>query len=231
MNFFVFLRSQKVMWPSGQALVCKTRYSSSILLVTSTQSLLCFNAIGFFITMKPIVLIGFSGSGKSTLGKRLAACLGLPFYDLDSELEKRYSISIMTFFQKYGENAFRICERCLFFELLGRGESVISTGGGTPCFFDTMDIIEERAFSIYIKLSPKSLCNRLLNSKRKRPLLLGKSETELMAYIDQTLFSREKFYSRANLVLKGEDLSAKDLEAVLLKEFDSAHQVRQGQSQ
>ena len=219
------------MWPSGQALVCKTSYSSSILLVTSTQNLLCFNAIGFFIRMKPIVLVGFSGSGKSTLGKRLAACLGLTFYDLDAELEKRYSISIMAFFQKYGENAFRICERSLFLELLGRGESVISTGGGTPCFFDTMDTIVERAFSIYIKLSPKSLCNRILNSKRKRPLLLGKSEAELLAYIEETLFSREKYYSRANMVLKGEDLSSKDLLAALLNEFDGAFHVRQGQSQ
>lgn len=181
--------------------------------------------------MKSIVLVGFSGSGKSTLGKRLAASLGLPFYDLDAELEKKYSISIMTFFQKYGENAFRICERSLFLELLGRGESVVSTGGGTPCFFDTMDTIVESAFSIYIKLSPKSLCNRILNSKRKRPLLLGKSEAELLAYINKTLFSREKFYSRANMVLKGEDLSAKDLVAVLLKEFDSASQLRQDQSQ
>ena len=75
------------------------------------------------------------------------------------------------------------------------------------------------------------MCNRILNSKRKRPLLLGKSEAELLAYINKTLFSREKFYSRANMVLKGEDLSAKYLVAVLLKEFDSASQLRQDQSQ
>lgn len=162
--------------------------------------------------MKSIVLVGFPGSGKSTVGKRLASRLSLPFYDTDSFFETKYRISVSDFFAKYGEKYFRICEKSVLDELLLLPPCVIATGGGLPCHLDSMQSINDSALSIYIKLSPKSLLDRLLHSKRVRPLVLGKSESELYAYIEEELPMREVFYSQAAICIKGENL---DIDALV----------------
>jgi shikimate kinase len=161
--------------------------------------------------MKTIVLVGFPGSGKSTIGRRLAARLSLPFYDTDSYFEAKYRITISDFFTKYGEEFFRICEHRVLTELLSLPPCVIATGGGTPCFFDSMSLIQSSALSVYIKLSSKSLSDRLLHSKKVRPLLLGKSPEQLMAYIDGVLPQRELYYSQAEICVKGENIDVNAL--------------------
>ena len=156
--------------------------------------------------MKTIVLVGFPGSGKSTIGRRLSARLSFPFYDTDSYFEEKYHITISDFFTKYGEEFFRICEHQVLTELLSLPPCVIATGGGTPCFFDSMSLIQSSDLSVYIKLSSKSLSDRLLHSKKVRPLLLGKSPEQLMAYIDEILPQRELYYSQAEICVKGENI-------------------------
>ena len=156
--------------------------------------------------MKTIVLVGFPGSGKSTVGRRLASRLSLPFYDTDSYFETKYHITVSDFFSKYGEDFFRICEKSVLEELLSLPPCVIATGGGLPCHGDAMQLINESALSVYIKLSQKSLFDRLLHSKKVRPLLFGKTSEELLAYIEETLLQREVFYSRATICVKGENM-------------------------
>ena len=156
--------------------------------------------------MKTIVLVGFPGSGKSTVGRRLASRLSMPFYDTDSYFEQKYRISIPDFFSKYGEEFFRTCEYSVLKELLALPPCVISTGGGTPCFFDSMSLINESSLSVYIKLSPKSLYERILHSKKARPLMTGKSQEELFSYVEETLEKREAFYQKAVVCVKGEDI-------------------------
>lgn len=165
--------------------------------------------------MANIVLIGFSGSGKSTYGKKLARRMGYEFCDLDLLFESRYHISISEFFSKYGEMAFRICERSVLENALEGENRVISAGGGTPCFFDSMDLILRKSFSVYIRLSEKSLYERLSNSRKPRPLLEGRDEASLKAYIAETLAERSKFYERAELVVKGEGLTADALQSAV----------------
>ena len=165
--------------------------------------------------MNRVVLLGFPGCGKSTYGKRLAARLGYQFYDLDHQFEEHYRISVSDFFSKYGESAFRLCEKQLLLDLLKCDTCVISVGGGTPCFFDSMEMILSNSVCIYIKLSAKSLYTRLVKSKKSRPLLVGKSPDELQAYIENTLVSRENFYSRAHITLKGEGIVVDDLVSAL----------------
>lgn len=167
--------------------------------------------------MNRIVLIGFPGCGKSTHGKRLASRLGLDFYDTDAEFEKYYHISIVDFFSKYGESAFRTCERQLLLKLLDHDHCVISTGGGTPCFGDNMNLILQRSLSVYIKLSAVSLQVRLSQSKKRRPLLMNMTDDQLLGYVEETLASRENDYSRANLIVKGEDLTAEKLYQVVME--------------
>ena len=161
--------------------------------------------------MRTIVLVGFPGSGKSTVGRRLASRLSLPFFDTDSFFEEKYHISISDFFTKYGEDFFRICEHQVLMELLSMSPCVIATGGGMPCHLDSMRLINSSALSIYIKLSPKSLFNRLLHSKKIRPLLSGKSSEELFAYIEEVLPQREVFYNQAELCVKGENVDVNEL--------------------
>lgn len=157
--------------------------------------------------MDKIILVGFSGAGKSTVGRRLASRLGWQFYDTDSFLERKYHLSISDFFEKYGENAFRICEKFALRELLKEHQVVIATGGGTPCFFDNMEMMLQNGCVIYLKLSEQSLFTRLKQSHKQRPLIAGKDDAQLMEFVASTLSVREPFYSKAHLTVKGESLS------------------------
>lgn len=161
--------------------------------------------------MDKIIIVGFAGAGKSTVGRRLASRLKWQFFDTDTFIERKYHLSIPDFFEKYGEEAFRICEQSALRELLKEQRAVIATGGGTPCFFHNMDEMLEKAFVVYVKLSPQSLFIRLRDSHKERPLTVGKSEEELLQYVQTTLAERENDYGRAHLVVKGENLLLNEL--------------------
>ncbi len=162
-----------------------------------------------------IYLIGFMGAGKTTLGKTLASGLDYKFYDLDKEFEKKYKTTVDLFFKKYGEKLFRELEYKLLLSTGSLENAVISTGGGTPCFFDSMDWINENGTSIYIKLPPKVLYDRLVNAKKKRPLVAEKNEDELLAYINEKLKEREPFYRKADIIISGISLSAGSIVSVI----------------
>ena len=153
-----------------------------------------------------IVLVGYMGSGKSTLGKKLASKLGFSFYDTDQIIEEQYKISIYNFFEKYEEDVFREIEYDVLKNTLIHNNAVISTGGGTPCFRNNMDIINKNSYSVYIKMHIDSIETRLINSKKSRPLLKDISQTNLKAFIEKQLLEREKYYNQANLIIKGEKL-------------------------
>ena len=157
--------------------------------------------------MRTIILVGFPGSGKSTVGKRLASRLSLPFYDTDFCFSQKFHISIPEFFLKYGEEFFRICENEVLKELLQLPPCVISVGGGTPCHRSAMNLMNERAVTIYLKMSTQSLFDRLSHSKKERPLIAGKSSEALMEYIEKTLAQREFFYNQAQICVKGENIN------------------------
>ena len=156
-------------------------------------------------------MVGFPGSGKSTVGKRLAARLSLPFYDTDFFFSQKYRISIPDFFSKYGEEFFRICENTVLKELLQFPPCVISVGGGTPCHFNAMELMNASAVTVYLKLSSRSLFERLLHSKKERPLVIGKSPEALIAYIEETLPMREVFYEKAKVCVKGDNIDTDTL--------------------
>lgn len=161
--------------------------------------------------MDKIFIVGFSGAGKSTVGRRLASRLGWQFYDTDNFIELKYHLSIPDFFEKYGENAFRICEKAALMELLQNEQAVISTGGGTPCFFNNMEMMLQNGCVVYLKLAAQSLFTRLQQSHKERPLTTGKSDAQLMEYVETTLLAREPYYNKAHLIEKGENLSIQSL--------------------
>lgn len=154
-----------------------------------------------------IFLIGFMGSGKSTLGSKLARKLGYDFVDMDHLIEETSGMTVPGIFSEHGEQVFRKWEHDILMELCGRENLVISTGGGAPCHNNMMQIMNENGATVYIKLPPEVLRDRLLNSKTERPLIKGKSGSELLEFIISLLELREPFYNMASHTTEGIDFS------------------------
>lgn len=152
-----------------------------------------------------IFLIGFMGSGKTTTGAKLARKLSYHFVDMDKLIEETAEMSIPEIFSMHGEEVFRSWERKILLELLTREHLVISTGGGSPCQADHMDIMKRGGSTIYLEMPPKALLGRLIHSRNPRPLIQGKSEKELLEYITTLLDERKKFYQKADYILNGMD--------------------------
>ena len=151
--------------------------------------------------MKRIVLIGYMGSGKTTVGKALAKEVGLPFYDLDWYIESRMRKKVSQIFAERGEEGFRQIERNMLHEVAEFEDVVVSCGGGTPCFFDNMDYLNQQAQVVYLRCEPEVLHKHLLMGKGDRPLLKGKTPEELIQFIREQLEKREPFYSKARYTL------------------------------
>lgn len=149
-----------------------------------------------------IFLIGFMGSGKTTLGRPLASRLGYDFLDLDKVIEEGEGSTVVEIFAAQGEEYFRTLERRYLQDIIVHGgNAVVSTGGGTPCFNGNMELMNTNGITVYLKLSPGMLADRLMAARVCRPLLAGKSPEELLQYIVDTLAVREEHYERANVVV------------------------------
>jgi shikimate kinase len=147
--------------------------------------------------MTRILLIGFMAAGKTTLGKALARDLGLQFVDLDHYIEGRYHCSVSQLFAERGEEAFREIERNMLHEVAEFEDVVISTGGGTPCFFDNIDYMNRQGITVFLEASVDVIFTRLTIARTQRPLVAGKSPDELRAYIRQMLELRMPYYRQA----------------------------------
>ena len=152
------------------------------------------------------------GAGKTTAAKRLAHRLGWDVVDTDALFEEKYKISIDDFFQKYDEPLYRKLESEILKSTKNLEHTVISTGGGTACFFDNMEWMNQHGTTVFMRISPESVVDRVLHSHHKRPLARGKSEAELMEFVSQHYASRMPFYEQANFTVKSEDF---DLDALM----------------
>lgn len=148
-----------------------------------------------------IILIGYMGAGKTTVGKALAQELNMPFYDLDWYIEERFRRTIPQLFAERGEDGFRELEKRVLHEVAEFEDIIISSGGGTPCFFDNIDYMNRQAQTIYLKASPEVLFQHLKMGKVERPLLKDKTDEELQQYIRSSLAQRESFYNKAHYTL------------------------------
>lgn len=151
--------------------------------------------------MTRIILIGYMGAGKTTIGRQLAMALGLQFYDLDWYIEMRYHKKVSEIFAEHGEEHFRDLEQRMLHEVAEFEDVVISCGGGTPCYSDNMQYMNQQAETVYLKLTPETLCEHLMMGRTVRPLILGKTGDELQEYIRQSLEAREPFYSQAKHIV------------------------------
>lgn len=141
------------------------------------------------------------GAGKSYWGRLLSAELRLPLLDLDDELERSHRKSIAGLFEQYGEHGFRELEHQALKELSGQDSFVMSTGGGTPCFFDNMDIMNAAGLTIWLQAHEEVIWQRLRLQKQQRPLIRDLDDEALRRFIREKLSSRVPFYSQAQLIL------------------------------
>jgi shikimate kinase len=137
------------------------------------------------------------GAGKTTIGKALSKELDMMFYDLDWYIETRMHRTVAQIFAEKGEEGFRKIEHNMLHEVAEFENVIISCGGGTPCFFDNMDYLNEQGETIYLKARPEVLCSHLRTGKVERPLIKGKSPEELQQFIIEQLEKREPYYSKA----------------------------------
>ena len=151
--------------------------------------------------MTRIILIGYMGAGKTTIGKILAKDLGVPFYDLDWYIETRMRKKVKQIFDERGEEGFRIIEKNMLHEVAEFENVVVACGGGTPCFFDNMEYLVGQGDVVYLRGTPDVLFRHLKMGKGVRPLLLGKSDEELLEYIKENVEKREEFYMKANHIV------------------------------
>jgi shikimate kinase len=147
------------------------------------------------------------GCGKTTAAKKTASKLNYKFIDLDSLIEDVYNMPIAEIFSKKGENTFRKIEKEILHKTFNLSNTVISTGGGAPCFFDNMEQMNNNGITIYIKLSPKTLFDRLKNAKTERPLIKNLSDKELFDFIERAIAEREPFYNKAQITVNGINLT------------------------
>ena len=171
--------------------------------------------------MRRIILVGYMGSGKTTVGKALSKEMGVPFYDLDWYISNRMRKTIAQLFEERGEEGFRQIERNMLHEVAEFEDVIISCGGGTPCFFDNMDYLNQQGDVVYLKATPEVLYKHLLMAKVERPLLKGKTADELIAYITGHLKEREPYYQKAKYILDVSVLDNYD------KINSSIHQIRE----
>ena len=156
--------------------------------------------------MTRIFLIGYMGSGKTTLGRALANEIGVPFIDLDHYIESRHCKTIAQLFAEKGEEGFREIERRMLHEVGEFEDVIISTGGGTPCFFDNVEYMNRQGTTVFLDVPEERLFIRLSIARNKRPLIKEKNDEELLAFITEQLAKRAPHYSKAQYSFKADRL-------------------------
>lgn len=167
-----------------------------------------------------LFLLGFMGCGKSYSGKRLAEGFGINFLDLDEYLEAKEGRTIREIFEAEGEDYFRIKEKECLQDMAKKESTIISVGGGTPCFFDNMEWMNQHGVTIFLETPVEVLAKRLMQAMENRPLLKGFSKKELTEFIENKLKERNPFYHQAHLFYEqkeeGQDVAG-DLKRYLYK--------------
>ncbi|HEY3911549.1 MAG TPA: shikimate kinase [Stellaceae bacterium] len=154
-----------------------------------------------FVPCRTVVLVGLMGAGKTRIGRRLAARLGLPFFDSDQEIEAAAGETIEEIFANRGEQAFRAGERRVIARLLAEPVHVLATGGGAFMDRATRAAIARRGLSVWLRADLDVLVQRV-SRRVDRPLLkVGDPRAILAELMEQ----RYPVYGEADLTIDSGD--------------------------
>ena len=157
------------------------------------------------------------GVGKTSIGKKLSKQLNWKLLDTDKLIEKKIGLPIPEIFNQLGEDFFREQEKEILNEIASLENVVVSVGGGLPCFFDNMDRLNEIGTTVYLKLEPEFIVQRLLESKIKRPLIEGMTPIQLQSFIEKKSMEREVFYELAYFVVRPDKRTISEIVDLLIK--------------
>jgi len=146
-----------------------------------------------------ITLIGLRGAGKTTLGRRLAKHRGVPFFELDREVEREYGATVGEILQLHGQPGYRRFERESLQAVLSKHPAaVIETGGGLAADPETLPLLLERSLAIWVRTSPEEHMQRVIDQGDLRPMARSR---EAMQELKDILKAREPYYRQAHLHL------------------------------
>ena|ERR1051325_1488356 len=166
-----------------------------------------------------IFLLGLPGSGKTTLGRKLAAQLQLPFVDLDKEIETTEGKPIREIFAEKKEDYFRKLESSELKKWCEKpSDFVMATGGGAPCFFDNLEVINRSGKSIFLDVPASEIVRRMSTGPiEKRPLLAAGGKDGLKDSIEFLRSNRLPYYKQASITFSGPDISVQEMADALKK--------------
>ncbi|MGP1500714.1 MAG: shikimate kinase [Bergeyella cardium] len=159
-----------------------------------------------------ISLVGYMGSGKSHISKILSEKLNFKLIDLDKEIVSRYKMPITEMFEKKGELFFRKAEREVLKDVLKtESDLILSLGGGTPVYYNNMEMINSQSESVFLRASVGSLFRRLLRNKSKRVLIARIKDEDLSEFIAKHLFERTPYYNQAKYTVDTDNKSVDEV--------------------
>ena len=168
---------------------------------------------------KKIILLGYMGSGKTSVGNLLNKKINYEFSDLDKFIENKNKLSITSIFKTKGEIYFRNEERNALEELINDDTPmIISLGGGTPCYHNTMEYLNsfDQVKTFYLKTGTISLTKRLKSEKNIRPLISHlKNSKEIEEFVGKHLFERNVFYSKSDFKINTDGKSIEEITSEL----------------
>ncbi|MCC7525437.1 MAG: shikimate kinase [Chitinophagaceae bacterium] len=157
--------------------------------------------------MMKIFLLGFMGTGKTYWGQLWAKQHQLRFFDLDTEIEKHTGLTIPQIFEQHGETYFRQQEQEQLLSFANKDQFILSTGGGTPCFYNNMQWMKENGLTIYLDTPVAILKERLIQEKWHRPLVRNLNEQDIETFIINSLKKRQEYYLQSHIILSTDTIS------------------------
>ena len=155
-----------------------------------------------------IFLIGFMGSGKTYWGRKLSEKLGLPFFDLDEQIETHEAKPISQIFAEEGEEYFRLIEKDTLHIITESHDSfIMATGGGTPCYFNNIEFMNKTGTAVWINTPVDLLFERLIKDKAHRPLIKNLNDAQLKSFIIKKFSDRKIYYEQAEMMVEENETS------------------------
>lgn len=152
-----------------------------------------------------VFLIGFMGSGKTHWARLLSQKLNIPFFDLDEQVVSQEAKPINEIFAEKGEEYFRLLEKDTLHIITESHESfVMATGGGTPCYFNNVEYMNQSGTTVWINTPLETLYTRLMRQRSSRPLLKDLADDQLKGFIIKKFSDRKIYYEQADVVVDEE---------------------------